>query len=350
MDNTLVTRRTFLAAAGMGALSLAACGDVQDADQKTYTHRVEMVTNVGGINDQGFCELSWAGLQRLRDEKGYDVSYIESKLEADYATNLDKAIDYGAEFVWAIGFAMADAVAFAAKINPDIDVQFGIMDANSSGSPNLTGFLFCAEEPSFVVGYIAGRTTLSNKVGFVGGIESDNIYAFEYGYLGGVAYAAKELGKAIDVERQYADSFTDSAKGKSIAQKMYAGGADVIFHAAGGTGIGVIEASQETDNFVIGVDMDQSYLSPDTVLTSAVKRVDQAIFDFTPRLLDGDIQGGSDIVLGLADGDYLGIPQEHDLMPTGVYEDALELIEKIKTGEVHAPASESEYEYFLSSL
>lgn len=350
MNEVSVTRRTFLAAAGMGALSLSACGGAEDSEEKSYTHRVEMVTNVGGINDQGFCELSWAGLQRLRDELGYDVAYIESKLEADYATNVDKAIDYGAEFVWAIGFSMADAVAFAARINPDINVQFGIMDANSSGSPNLTGFIFSAQEPSFVVGYIAGRTTLTNKVGFVGGIESDNIYMFEYGYLGGVAYAAKELGKSIDVVRQYADSFTDSAKGKSIAQKMYARGADVIYHAAGGAGIGVIEASQETDNFVIGVDMDQSYLSPSTVLTSAIKRVDQAIFDYTPRLLDGELKGGSDIILGLADGDYLGIPEHHELMPAGVYEDALELMELIQTGEVRPPATESEYEAFLTSL
>lgn len=347
-----LTRRSFLVAAGLGALSLAACGGSNSGAAATSAggHKVEMVTDTGGINDQGFCQLSWAGLQQLRDEQGYDVSYIESKLESDFATNLDKAIDYGAEFVWAIGFAMADAVAFTAKINPDIDVKFGIVDANTSGSPNLTGVLFAAQEPSFVVGYIAGKTTQTDKVGFVGGVESDNIFLFEYGYLGGVAYAAKELGKEIEVVRQYAESFTESAKGKSIAHKMYSGGADIIYHAAGGTGVGVIDSAKEMGKLAIGVDMDQSYLAPNNVLTSAIKRVDQAIADLTPKLLSGELEGGQDVVLRLADGNYMGIPETHDLMPEGVYEDALAVVEKIKGGEVTAPSNKEEYEQFLATL
>ncbi len=309
-----------------------------------------MVTNVGGINDQGFCQLSWDGLKRLRDEKGYDVSYIESKLDSDYATNIDKAIDYGAEYVWSIGFAMADAAAFEAKINPDVNVKFGIVDANTSGAASLTGVLFKAQEPSFVVGYIAGRTTKKDRVGFVGGIASDNIYAFEFGYMAGVDYAAKELGKRIEVERQYAESFNDNAKGKSIAQKMYSGGADIVFHAAGSVGIGVIEAAEESGNFAIGVDMDQSYLSPTSVLTSAVKRVDQALFDLTPKLLDGEIAGGTDIILGLADGDYLGIPEHHEHIDDKVYQDALAVIEKIKAKEIEPPATEEAYSAFTKSI
>ncbi len=353
MGKVQLTRRALLLGAGVGALSLVGCGQASQGNapgQGDAPRKVVMVTNVGGINDQGFCELSWKGLQRLRDELGYDVSYIESRLDADYATNIDKAIDYGANFVWSIGFAMSDAAAFAAKINPDLDVKFGIVDANTSGSPNLTGVLFAAQEPSFVVGYVAGRTTTTNKVGFVGGIESDNIYAFEYGYLGGVAYAARELGRDISVDRQYAQSFTDNAKGKSIAQKMFSNGVDVIFHAAGGSGIGVIEAAAETGNYAIGVDMDQSYLAPNNVLTSAIKRVDTALFDLTPKLIEGQIEGGQDLILRLADGDYMGIAEEHSLMDQQVYEDALVLIEKIKADEVDVPASDEAYQQFLSEL
>lgn len=346
-----ISRRSFLSAAAWGALALAGCGGAQDAGSAdSSVHKVEMVTNVGGINDQGFCQLSWAGLQQLRDEQGYDVSYIESKLDADYASNLDKALDYGAEFVWAIGFAMSDAVAFTAKINPDLNVGFGIVDANTSGAPNLTGVLFAAQEPSFVVGYIAGRCTQTNRVGFVGGISSDNIYAFEYGYVAGVAYAARELGKEIAVDRQYAESFTDSAKGKSIAQKMFSAGADIVYHASGGTGVGVIEAAQETDNFAIGVDLDQSYLAPNNVLTSAIKRVDQAIVDLTPKLISGELAGGTDVILTLADGEYMGIPENHEHMPEEVYQDALAVIEKIRAGEIVVPANEADCEAFLSQL
>lgn len=342
-----LSRRSFLSATAWSVLVLAGCaggaGQGSSSAQES-THKVEMVTNVGGVNDQGFCQLSWAGLQKLRDELGYDVSYIESKLESDYATNLDKAIDYGAEFVWAIGFAMSDAVAFTAKINPDLDVKFGIVDANTSGAPNLTGVLFAAQEPSFVVGYIAGRCTKTDRVGFVGGISSDNIYAFEYGFLAGVDYAAKEQGRTITVDRQYAESFTDTAKGKSIAQRMFAHKADIVFQAAGSTGVGVIEAAKETDNYAIGVDMDQSYLAPENVLTSAVKRVDEAIFELTPKLISGEIEGGTDIVLRLEDGDYMGIPEEHHLMPENVYQDALGIIEKIRNHEIEVPANKAEYD------
>ena len=347
-----MTRRTLLTTAGLGMASLAACGSESptsnDGEQKAK--KVVMVTNVGGVNDRGFCELSWAGLKRLEEDQGYDVSYIESRLDADYATNIDKAIDYGADFVWAIGFAMADAIAFAAKINPDLNVKFGIVDAGTSGAPSLTGVLFAAEEPSFVVGYIAGRTTKSDKVGFLGGIASDNIYAFEYGYLAGVDYAAKELGKQITVMRQYAESFQDNAKGKSIAQKMISDGADVIFHAAGASGVGMIEAVDEAGKFAIGVDMDQSDLAPSRVLTSAIKRVDQALYDLTPKLVNGEVAGGVDVTLRLADGDYLGIPKEYALMGQEVYDDAQKVIEKIKSQEIHVPATEDAYEKYAAAL
>ena len=343
-----VTRRSFLAAAGLGALALVGC--VPHAGDGAGKKKIVMVTNVGGVNDQGFCELSWKGLKRLAEDGEYDVSYIESKQDSDYFSNLDKAIDYGSDFVWSIGFAMAEAAYLTARINPELNVKFGIVDSGTDGTPTLTGILFAAQEPSFVVGYIAGRTTKTNKVGFVGGIESDNIYAFEYGYLAGVDYAANELGREIKVERQYAESFSDNAKGKSIAQKMYSGGADVVFHAAGSVGVGVIEAATETGNFAIGVDMDQSFLAPNNVLTSAIKRVDQAIYDITPKLISGELPSGVDMILKLVDGDYMGIPENHDLMPEGVYEDALKVVEKIKSEEIVAPANEGEYEEFRARL
>ena len=352
MRRANMTRRSLLAAAGLGMVSITACAPkLRESDEKGQrAKKVVMVTNVGGVNDRGFCELSWAGLKRLGEDQGYDVSYIESRLDADYATNIDKAIDYGADFVWSIGFAMADAAAFAAKINPDLDVKFGIVDAGTSGASNLTGVLFAAEEPSFVVGYIAGRTTKTDKVGFLGGIESDNIYAFEYGYLAGVDYAAKEQGKKIAVMRQYAESFNDNAKGKSIAQKMISDGADVLFHAAGASGVGMIEAADEAGKFAIGVDMDQSDLAPACVLTSAIKRVDQALYDLTPKLLDGGIEGGTDVTLRLADGNYLGIPKGHELMGEEVYNDAQEIIKMIMGQEIHVPATQDDYKRFSEEL
>ena len=155
-----------------------------------------MVTDTGGVNDQSFNQSSWEGLQSFeKNNKGAKVSYLESKQESDYATNLDKVVDGGNKLIWGIGFAMSDAILNAAKSNPD--VNYAIVD-NSYGDKtpaNVTGVMFSAQEPSFMVGYIAGKTTKTNKVGFVGGIKSGIIDQFQYGYQAGVLYAAKELGK-----------------------------------------------------------------------------------------------------------------------------------------------------------
>lgn len=179
MSNS-VSRRGFVAgAAGAGAMAvlagLTACGgskkddtkkDAGDDSKATTKAKLEMVTDTGGVNDQSFNQLAWEGMQQLQKEEGWDVSYLESKQESDYATNLDKAVDDKSQLVWGVGFAMADAIVEAAKKNSD--VQFAIIDNGNDDSSisNLTGVTFRAQEPSFLVGYIAARTTKTGKVGF----------------------------------------------------------------------------------------------------------------------------------------------------------------------------------------
>ena len=223
-------------------------------------------------------------MTELKDKNGWDVSYLESKQDSDYATNLDKAVDAESDLVWGVGFAMADATLKAAKDNPN--TQFAIIDnGNDSQVSNFTGVMFRAQEPSFVVGYIAARTTKTGKVGFVGGISSALIDQFEYGYRGGVAYANKEKGTNVEISAQYAESFSDAAKGKAIANSMYSDGCDIVFHAAGGVGTGVIEAAKDANKLAIGVDRDQAYLAPENVLTSALKRVNVAIVEISEKIL-----------------------------------------------------------------
>lgn len=311
--------------------------------------KVTMVTDTGGVNDQSFNQLSWEGLQKLKEDvEGVDVSYAESKQEADYATNLDKAADDGNQLIWGIGFAMADAIQNAATQNPDI--SYAIVDNSYAEVPsNVTCVVFRAQEPSFLVGYIAGKTTKTGKVGFVGGVKSDVIDQFEYGYKAGVAYAANELGKDIEVVSQYAESFSDSAKGKAITTSMYSGGCDIVFHAAGNVGVGVIEAAKEADKFAIGVDKDQSFLAPDNVLTSALKRVDVAVEQVSKDSIDGKDIGGKTYSFGLTE-DGVGIPEEHSLMDDDTYNAAIELEQKIKDKEIVPPANEEDYNTFVSSL
>ena len=356
MFDAKMTRRTFAATMGAGALAaLAGCGGgggaaEEGGDAAEGNVKLEMVTDTGGVNDQSFNQLAWAGMQQLNADNGWEVSYIESKQDSDYMTNLDKAVDDGASLVWGIGFAMAEAVNTAADQNPDI--KFALIDGtNDNGAENLTGVLFKAQEPSFAVGYIAARMSESGKIGFVGGTSSETIQQFEYGFYAGIEYANKEQSKSCTYQGQYAESFGDAAKGKSIAQKMIKDGCDVLYHAAGGTGVGMLEACNDAGVWSIGVDQDQAVLFPDykTIITSALKKVDEAVINVSNGIIDGSIAGGENIILGAAE-DAIGIAPTHDNLPDEVYNDALEVIEKIKAGDIVVPSTEAELKDYIASL
>jgi basic membrane protein A len=362
--NTNMTRRAFATTLGTGALAaLAACGGSQTSGSGAATTSaatgtapaggsvsVEMVTDTGGVNDQSFNQLAWQGMKKLESENGWKVSYIESKQDSDYATNLDKAVDDGSALVWGIGFAMGEAVNTAAKQNPD--VKFALIDStNDSQASNLTGVLFKAAQPSFLVGYIAARMSQSGKVGFVGGMTSPTIQEFEYGYYAGIEYANKEKGTTVTYKGQYAESFGDAGKGKAIAQSMISDGCDVLYHAAGGTGVGMLEACNDANVYAIGVDQDQAALFPDykTIITSALKKVDEAVVSVSNGIMDGSIKGGGNITLSAAE-DAVGIAPTHDKLPDDVYNDTLALLEKIKKGEVEVPETEEQLKKFVEGL
>ena len=321
-------------------------GDYTGIDGKG--HKIAMITDTGGINDQSFNQSAWEGLQQLNQDTGAEVAYIESKQSGDFATNFETLIDNGNTLCWGIGYACADAVIEGATSNPDIN--FACVDNAFDGSlSNVTGVVFRAEESSFMVGYIAAAVTKTDKVGFVGGIASEVIKQFETGYMGGVAYANKVLGKNVTVTSQYAESFSDAAKGKSIANKMFTDGCDIVYHAAGGTGTGVIEAAKEAGKFAIGVDRDQAYLAPENVLTSSLKNVDVAVNIVSKRFILGRKIGGKNLTFGLTE-DAVGIPEHHENYSDEIYNAAIEIGEKIKKGEIDPPANERELEKYTSTL
>ena len=357
MIDSKMTRRAFVGTMGAGAMAaLAGCGggsgstDGGEAPAADANIKVEMVTDTGGVNDQSFNQLAWAGMQQLNADNGWEVSYYESKQDSDFATNLDKAVDDGCAIVWGIGFAMSDAVNEAAEANPD--VLFGSIEGtNTSGAENLIAVQFKSQEPSFAVGYIAARMSEKGKVGFVGGATGETIAAFEFGYKAGIDYANAEQGTSVVCQAQYAESFTDAAKGKSIAQKMISDGCDVLFHAAGGTGVGMLEACNEAGVWSIGVDADQAAVFPDytTIIASALKRTDNAIVQISNGLMDGSVKGGETIVLGASD-DAVGLADTHDKLPDDIYQATLDLFEKIKAGEIAVPANEAEYNEYVKTL
>lgn len=323
--------------------------DADDADAEGVAFSAAMVTDVGGVNDQSFNQSAWEGLEALKADKGAKIAYLESKQEADYNTNLDKLTDEDYDIVWGIGFLMADAMENAAKINPE--QMYAIIDnAYENTPPNMINVVFRAQEPSFLMGYIAAYMTETNNVGYVGGIKSPTIDQFEFGFRAGVAYGAKELGKDIEVQYQYAESFSDDAKGKAIATSMYTNGADIVFHAAGNVGIGVIEAAKEMNKYAMGVDRDQNYLAPDHVLSSAMKKVGDAIYDVCGRLMAGEEMGGTTVSLGLAEGACGIAPTSDKLVPADILAKTGEVESAIINGSISVPYSEETFNDFIANL
>lgn len=337
-------------AAPSGSSSAASSDASAPATPTGEPFNVAMITDVGGVNDQSFNQSAWEGLQKAKTESGMEVKYLESKQEADYGPNLETLAEEDVDLIWGIGFMLADALKDAATKNPD--KLYAIVDSNygADAPKNTIGVMFQAQEPSFLVGYVAGKMTKTDKVGFVGGIKSAEIDRFEYGFRSGVAYAAKELGKEIPVDIQYAESFGDAAKGKGIATKMYNDGIDIIFHAAGNVGTGVIEAAVENKKFVIGVDRDQNYLAPDNVLTSAMKLVGEAVSIVSKDVQAGKDLGGQTLTFGIKEGCAGLAPTSDKNVPADVLEAAKALEAKIVDGSLVPAYDEASLTAFNETL
>jgi basic membrane protein A len=308
--------------------------------------KIAMVTDVGGVNDQSFNQSAWEGLQKAKKDLGVKASYQESKQDADYQANLETLYDGGNDLIWGIGFKMADAVLKAAKQNPKqkyaiIDYSYG--DKTPS---NVVGVMFKAEEGAFLAGFIAAKMSKTNSIGFIGGMSVPIIHAFQYGFKAGAKFANKK----INILEQYSESFTDAAKGKAIANQMISKNADVVFHAAGAVGDGVIEAAKEKNKMAVGVDRDQNYLAPKNVITSSMKRVDNAIFEVVKDLKAGKFQGGSTVNYGLKDGAVDIAPTTTKMIPADLLKEVTDLKKKIADGKLKIPADEKSFASFAKTL
>ena len=299
--------------------------------------KIGMVTDVGGVNDGSFNQSAWEGLQRAAENFGCEVKYIESKGDADFVPNIESFLDEDYDLIICTGYVMADAVRDAAELNPD--QKFAIVDdASNADLDNVTCMMFEQEQASYLVGLAAGYTTESNVVGFVVGQANETMNSFGYGYCAGVL----DTNPDATILQYNANSFGDASAGKTAVNTMVTKGADVVFHAAGGTGLGVIDGCKENGIWAIGVDSDQSPLAPETILTSALKRVDNACYDATKKAILGTLEGGV-ATYDLAAG---GV----DIAPTtdNLSKDVLEKIEDAKkdiiAGDLVVPKNQEEFE------
>ncbi|MFP4660639.1 MAG: BMP family protein [Halanaerobiales bacterium] len=298
--------------------------------------KAAMVTDVGGLGDQSFNDAAWRGLQRAESELGVEIGIIESADMSDYVENLSSLAEQGYDMVWAIGFLMKDALAEVAEQYPD--TTFGLID-DVVEAPNVVSVTFKEEEGSYLVGAIAGLETNSDKVGFIGGMEMPLIKKFEAGFLAGV----KEVNPDAEVFVGYTGAFDDPSSGKELALTQYNQGADIIYHASGACGIGVIKAAAEQELYAIGVDSPQAHLAPYWVLTSMVKMVDVAVFNEVKALEEGTFEAGHE-VYGLEE-DGVGY-SEHALAK--VHPDLMVQVDRLKQqiidGDIEVPSTPEEVE------
>ncbi|GAA0982453.1 MULTISPECIES: BMP family lipoprotein [Nocardiopsidaceae] len=342
----------FAAVAAAGVLALTACdsaaeeadgsGDGGEGDSADV--RVGLAYDVGGRGDRSFNDSAYRGLEQAAEELGVETQDFEpSDGEADSAKEerLATMADEGYDLVIAVGFAYDGAVRAVAPEYPD--VHFAIVDSEIEDVDNVTSLVFAEEQASFLAGAAAALTSEEDHVGFVGGVETPLIHKFEAGYVAGAEHVTEDITVEVDYLSQPPDfsGFSDPAKGRELAQAQYDRGADVIYHAAGASGNGVLESAVENDFTFIGVDSDQYENAEDNqkpyVLTSAIKQVDVAVFELINSTVEGTPEGGIQR-FELADGgvDYT-TSNEEAISPIQEELDAIK--QQIIDGEIEVPTA-----------
>jgi len=263
--------------------------------------RLGMVSDVGGLGDKSFNDSANAGLQAAKSKLGAEVQVLESKSAADYQPNLTVLADEDYDEVFAVGFLMNHDLQQVARNYPRR--HFAIIDAVVD-EPNVASITFREQDGSFLAGALAALCSKTHRIGFLGGIDVPLLRKFEAGYTAG----AREVDPKIDVLVKYVGSFQDVASGKELAGVMYGAGADIIYVAAGKSGLGAIDETRARPNvYAIGVDSDQDSLAPGKILTSVLKRIDVAVFKVAQETAAQKLPSGK-VEFGLKD-DGVGLTQ-----------------------------------------
>jgi basic membrane protein A and related proteins len=291
---------------------------------------VGLVTDIGGLNDRGFNSLANKGLEDAKSQLGVEGRVLESKSDADYIPNLSEFGDQGYDLIISVGFLMTDATTKAAKAYPDS--KFAIVDsAFDPALDNAQGLLFKEQEAGCLVGVVGALSSKTGTISTVGGQKIPPVDRFIAGYQ----FCAQKVKPDIKLLNEYSQDFVDQAKCKEIALDQIAKGSDVVFQVAGGCGLGALDAAKEKGVWGIGVDADQSFLG-DHMLTSAVKRVDVAVFKTIEAVQNGDAIGGGITTFGLKeDGVALGTVSPK--VPQDVLDQADDIKQQILDGSLQIP-------------
>lgn len=313
--------------------------------------RAAMVTDVGGLGDRGFNDLSYAGLRRASEELGVEIAVLESRKPADYESNLTTLAAAGSSPVFAVGYLMTGAVTqlaprFAGVTFAGIDIVFDPL------AGNVIGLSFKEQEAGYLAGVVAGKLTTRTDVdprlnaekvvGFVGGMKIPPVQRFEAGFIAGV----RSVAPGVRVKSVYTGGFTDARRGRRAGESLIAAGADIIFAAAGLTGNGAAEACKRRSALFIGIDADQYETIAgigDTILTSAVKRIDNVVFLTVKDAAAGDLKGGANRVFGLAE-DGVGLAPYHAWeakLPQDIKDAVAKARDEVVSGAVTVPETKA---------
>ncbi|MEU5883108.1 BMP family ABC transporter substrate-binding protein [Spirillospora sp. NPDC047279] len=294
---TLTGAALTLSASACGGKKAETGGGSSGGEKKTV--KVGLAYDIGGRGDKSFNDAAYAGLEKVKSNLNLDIKDIEAtkgESDNDKVQRLDLLAKSGYNPVIAVGFAYAGPLGKVAKNHPN--TKFAIVDDSSIKAPNVANLVFAEEQGSFLVGAAAALKSKTGKIGFIGGVDTPLIKKFEAGYVAG----AKNVKPDVKIDIKYISrgtdfsGFTDPAKGKTIAEGQYDADADVVYHAAGLSGVGLFQAAAAKKKYAIGVDSDQ-YLTAEAaqkpfIVTSMLKRVDTAVYNFVEGASKGAAQSG----------------------------------------------------------
>ena len=292
-----------------------------------------VIYDMGGKFDKSFNESVYNGAQRFTKETGIKVMEFEVTNEAQREQGMRKMAQRGANVIVCVGFAQADACDKVAKEFPN--TKFSIIDVGWLDNSNMRQYVFNEHEGSFLVGALAAMASKTGKVGFVGGMDIPLIRKFACGYVQG----AKAVNSKVEVYQNMTGTtpaaWNDPAKGSELAKSQFDRGADVVYAAAGGTGAGVYQAAADSGMLAIGVDSNQNYMHPGTMLTSMLKRVDLATYETFMDVKSGNFSSGVK-VLGLAeDGVGWALDEHNESLISDVMKSTINgLSDKVKNGSI----------------
>lgn len=331
-------------------VTMAGCGNKTDDSTPAASDALDkktvcLVVYAGAAEEGDYNRLIWQGINSCSDV--VMASHNDANDDQSFEERLAEVTKEGYDLIWGSESSAADALLQAAEADPA--GAYALLDTHLEQVPdNMVAVSYRGWEGSFLAGYAAAAISETGKVGMLGGNNEEVINQFEYGYMAGVDYAAKMLGKATEIYVIYAGTYQDAQMGYELSNIMYNDNCDVIYQAAGITGEGAVQAAVEQGKYVIGSDVDHSVQAPENILLTVTKGLESSVADVTRRFAQGEFPGGEHLQYGLKENGIDIALTDH--LPTELQETLQALKGQIIDGDIQVPNNRKDYESFKAAL